>query len=216
MTNWFFEIAGGEMGSATLTSSFGESRWLVKRSTDVVLSVAGLIVSAPLMMAISIAIKLTSPGPVIFKQQRVGLNGNIFTICKFRTMPVGSEASGFFTYYHDKRITLVGKLLRPFHFDEIPQLWNILKGDMSLVGPRPHPIDVCVGIASHVPDFHKRHQVMPGLTGLAQVNLGHEISDEIERQCFEWDMRYIATCSFLTDLKILLKTVVVVIARNGN
>jgi lipopolysaccharide/colanic/teichoic acid biosynthesis glycosyltransferase len=204
------------MASASLISLREESYHVSKRWFDVVFSVLGLILSAPLMLIILIAVRLTSPGPIIFKQQRLGLNGNPFTIYKFRTMWVGSERGSSTTSYHDERITWAGKIVRPLRFDELPQLWNIIKGDMSLVGPRPHSIRHCEEVSSYIPGYYDRFQVMPGLTGLAQVNKMHNISTETHKMGFERDMDYIATRSLLMDLCIMVKTVMVVIKRKGN
>ena len=202
---------------ANASSLQQESYHFLKRVVDVILSILGLILSAPLMLTILIMVRLTSPGPIIFKQRRVGLNGKYFTLYKFRTMRVGSERGNFFTAYQDSRITWAGKIFRPFHLDELPQFWNIIKGDMSLVGPRPCSFRIYVEMKEILPDFDQKFQVMPGLTGLAQVNSQRWCSAPIEheRQTFEWDMRYIATRSLLVDLWILIKTTIVITRRSG-
>jgi lipopolysaccharide/colanic/teichoic acid biosynthesis glycosyltransferase len=201
--------------SATLMLFSENYYWPIKRSMDILFSVVGLVLSAPLMLVMWIMIKLTSPGPAIFRQHRLGQFCRLFTIYKFRTMRTGSERGSLSTSHRDERITWVGKIFRPFHFDELPQLWNIIKGDMSLVGPRPHSVHQCEETASYMPRFYDRFQVMPGLTGLAQVNKQHETSRQVQQRSFQWDMKYIATRSLLLDLRILMRTVVVVILRNG-
>ena len=147
----------------------------LKRSLDIFGARAGLILLIPLLLAISVAIKATSRGPVIFRQERHGLNGAVFTIFKFRTMytHLGDGSGVVQTVCGDPRVTRVGSFLRKSNFDELPQLLNVLKGEMSLVGPRPHvPGMLAAGIAYEEFDtrYMSRHQVRPGITGLAQIN----------------------------------------------
>jgi lipopolysaccharide/colanic/teichoic acid biosynthesis glycosyltransferase len=191
-----------------------ERYWPVKRLAGLILSIEGLILSTPLMLVIWVVVKLTSPGPAIFTQQRLGKDGIPFTIYKFRTM-WGSEKGK--SVYQDARITWAGKLLRPCHFDELPQLWNVIKGDMSLVGPRPRSFEHSKEIVNYVPNFYDHLLVKPGITGLAQVSdRPYDMSKEGLQKSFNLDMEYIRTYSLLIDLKILFGTVVVVLERNGN
>ncbi|NBN78590.1 sugar transferase [Microvirga tunisiensis] len=187
----------------------------VKRGLDVVGSAAGLALLSPLFLGIAAAIKLTSDGPVIFRQARYGRNGELFYALKFRSMYVATQdASGVAqTRKNDPRITPVGRFLRRSNFDELPQLWNVLKGDMSLVGPRPHvPGMLAAGVPYEEFDtrYMDRHQVRPGITGLAQVNgfRGETTEEYHARMRVNYDLEYIRTQSTRLDIKILLQTVV--------
>ena len=202
--------------SVSLISVWEGSYRFSKRAIDLILSVFGLVFLAPLILAIAVFVRLSSSGPIIFKQDRLGLNGKPFTIYKFSMMREGSHKISLITLHRDERITWVGKIFRPFHFDELPQFWNIIKGDMTLVGPRPDSIGLGKEISEYIPNYLDRLQVMPGLTGLAQVNRGHDVSKEVIKRSFELDMQYIANRSLLLDLSILARTVIVVIKRNGN
>jgi exopolysaccharide biosynthesis polyprenyl glycosylphosphotransferase len=193
-----------------------------KRTLDVVGSALGLIVLAPLLLLLALAVTLTSRGPVLFVQDRCGLNGRRFRFYKFRTMVKDAEArkrelehlnemSGpVFKIRRDPRITPLGRVLRKLSLDELPQLWNVLRGDMSLVGPRP-PLPE--EVARYTPRQAQRLAVMPGITGLWQVSGRSEISD-FERW-IDLDLEYARTWSMWLDLRILLKTVVVVALVRG-
>lgn len=186
-----------------------------KRFIDVIISLIGLICASPIMLIVAILIKIESPGEVIFKQQRIGRNGKVFNIYKFRSMCKNAEkiGSGVYSDKNDSRVTKVGKFIRATSIDEIPQLVNILKGDMSLIGPRPpltyHPWPY---------DEYTKHQkkmfnVRPGVTGWAQVN---------GRKQVEWHKRielnvwYVENLSFLLDVKILFMTVFKVFTNADN
>jgi exopolysaccharide biosynthesis polyprenyl glycosylphosphotransferase len=194
-----------------------------KRWMDYIASVLGLIVLAPLLMVIAIAIRCSSPGPAFFRQERMGLHGKIFRVWKFRTMTVnasGQQASLeqnnesidgiLFKMRQDPRITGVGKFLRQTSLDELPQLFNILLGQMSLVGPRPLPLR---DIAHFEPWHHIRHQVLPGMTGLWQISGRSDIEnfDDIARL----DLHYIDNWSLNLDVEILLETIKIVLGRHG-
>ncbi|WP_299811608.1 sugar transferase [uncultured Roseibium sp.] len=188
---------------------------VLKRSLDLAGASAGLVLLLPLFALIAIAIKSTSRGPVFFLQQRHGLNGALFTVIKFRTMHMHMcDKSGISqTVANDPRVTWVGRFLRSSNFDELPQLFNVLKGDMSLVGPRPHvPGMFAAGVPYEIfdPRYMSRHQVRPGLTGLAQVNgfRGETKDRHAARMRLEHDLKYIENQSFLLDVKILADTVV--------
>ena len=187
----------------------------MRRLVDVVVSVLGMIVFAPLAVIIAIAIKTTSSGPVLYRQKRVGQHKAIFVIYTFRTMRVGSDKKGLATLPGDSRITIIGKLVRPLHLDELPQLWNVLKGEMTLIGPRPRSVQHCAEIREFVPDFDRRHCVKPGLTGLAQVDKNHDHTRDGLRESFTLDMEYFRTHSFILDLKIMAMTVLAVVKRKG-
>ncbi len=195
---------------------------LLKRALDVALSSLLLVLLSPLLAAIALAVKLTSPGPVLFTQQRVGLHKRRFAVHKFRTMVVGAEArlaevahlneaSGpVFKVRHDPRLTPLGRFLRKTSFDELPQLWDVLAGHMSLVGPRPLPVRDYEGFAQ---DWHRRRfSVRPGITCLWQVDGRSVVPFE---RWMELDMQYIDHWSLWLDLKILLRTIPAVLKGSG-
>jgi len=169
--------------------------------------------ASPLLIAIAAAVRLSSPGPILFRQPRYGLNAELFQIYKFRTMTVEAEdRSGVAqTRRNDPRVTSIGKALRRLNFDELPQLFNVLRGDMSLVGPRPHvPGMRAAGVLYEqlVPRYHLRHQMRPGMTGLAQINrLRGSTSDaKFAKARVEYDIAYANNWSLLLDLRILWLT----------
>ena len=184
---------------------------LVKRGGDLLIASIALLMSAPLSAAVWLLIKLTSAGPAVFAQERVGRNGKNFTLYKFRTMYSDAEvrtgpvlANG----HRDNRLTPVGKWVRLFRIDEIPQLWNVLKGEMSLIGPRPERPMFVSEFAKVSPSYCRRHDVRPGITGLAQVRGGYHTD---WRDKLRFDLYYITHQSIWLDLRILLKTFLVVL-----
>ena len=185
----------------------------VKRIMDVILSfVSGLTLALP-MVIIAILIKLDSPGPAIFRQERLGKDGKPFTIYKFRTMYLDAEADGpQWAKRNDCRCTPLGRFLRHTRLDELPQLWNILKGDMSIVGPRPERACFYSEFETYIHGFCYRLLVKPGLTGLAQVNGGYDLKPE-EKIMF--DMEYIQKQSIELDLKCILQTIHLVFTHEG-
>nr|WP_245739705.1 sugar transferase [Thermoflavimicrobium dichotomicum] len=186
---------------------------IVKRGLEIVFSIVLLIITLPVLLLAMLAIKLESPGPVFYKQERVGLNGRLFSIIKLRSMRTDAEKNGpQWAAKNDPRVTRVGKFIRKTRIDEIPQLINILRGDMSLIGPRPERPMFTEQFAKEIPGFKKRLMVKPGLTGWAQVNGGY---DATPAEKFEMDMYYIRNQSFALDLKILLRTVWVVFTGSG-
>lgn len=194
----------------------------VKRMLDVVGSAAGLIALSPVLLILGLAVKLSSRGPVLFAQERCGLGGKPFRFYKFRTMVEDAEErkgelehlnemrGPIFKIRRDPRITGLGRVLRKLSLDELPQLWNVLRGDMSLVGPRPPTPDEVV---RYTVRQVQRLSVMPGITGLWQVSGRNEIAD-FERW-IDLDLEYAATGSLWLDLRILMKTVVVVVLLRG-
>ena len=187
----------------------------IKRPLDFVCALGGIIVLSPVMLIVSIGIKLTSEGPIFFKQERVGKNQKVFEIIKFRTMVVNAEHIGDGLKVKedsDPRITKIGKILRRTSLDEIPQLINVLKGDMSLIGPRPpvtyHPYKV--GEYDNI----KKHRfdVRPGITGLAQAKIRNGGSWD-ER--ISYDLKYVKNITFKTDIKILKETVSMVLRKDN-
>ncbi len=181
-----------------------------KRVFDAAFALAALILGAPLLALAALAVKLTSRGPVLFGQERVGLNGESFTIYKFRTMSVDAEAQTgpVLAQHHDSRCTPIGALLRATKIDELPQLFNVLIGDMSIVGPRPErPCFVNI-YNEYVPDYAQRHAVLPGLTGLAQTSGDHLIHVNLK---LHYDLVYVYNCSPWLDAKLLFQTPVTII-----
>ena len=193
----------------------------LKRIMDIVLSTIVLVLHWPLLLVIAIAIKLESPGPVIYPSLRVGKKGRRFVCYKFRTMVSGADElkvnlrglnqrrGPFFKIADDPRVTRLGRILRKYSFDELPQFWNVLKGDMSLVGPRPHPVD---DVERYSPWHHGRLEVKPGLTGLWQVTARANPSFET---CMVLDLGYIRSWSLLLDCRILMRTIPAVLAGEG-
>jgi Undecaprenyl-phosphate glucose phosphotransferase len=181
---------------------------LVKRAEDLVVSAFMIVLLAPVLAAIACAVKLSSPGPVHFRQVRHGRGGQRFTVWKFRTMRVQTEADKQATR-NDDRITPIGRLLRRWSLDELPQLFNVLQGTMSLVGPRPHPVWLNEGHSQVVSKYMQRHRVKPGLTGWAQVNgfRGETDTREKMEQRVNCDLYYITHWSPWLDIKILVRTI---------
>ena len=179
---------------------------LVKRAMDIVGSIVGIIVTSPLMLLMCLIIKLTSPGPLIYKQERVGLHNQTFWMYKFRSMEVQPEAEEkkAWTVKNDPRVTPIGKFMRHTSIDELPQLFNILKGNMSLVGPRPERPFFVEKFREEIPRYMVKHQVRPGLTGWAQVN-GYR-GDTSIRKRIECDLYYIENWSIGLDIKIIFLT----------
>ena len=179
---------------------------LVKRVMDIVGSLVGIILTSPIMLVCAVLVKLTSPGPVIFKQERVGLHNKPFYMYKFRSMELQKETDEkkAWTVRNDPRVTGVGKFMRRTSIDELPQLFNILKGDMSLVGPRPERPLFVEKFKEEIPRYMVKHQVRPGLTGWAQVN-GLR-GDTSIRKRIEYDIYYIENWSLWFDIKIIIMT----------
>jgi exopolysaccharide biosynthesis polyprenyl glycosylphosphotransferase len=174
-------------------------------------ALVGLIVSAPLFLAVAVAIKLTSPGPVFFVQERVGLHGRRFKLIKFRTMRPVDQAASEWERDNSDRITAVGRWLRKFRLDELPQFVNMLRGEMNLVGPRPHPVSNYELFRENIPYYTLRCLVPPGLTGWAQVRYGYANGLEEETEKMRYDLFYIKHLSFELDLRILVETVKIVL-----
>jgi lipopolysaccharide/colanic/teichoic acid biosynthesis glycosyltransferase len=193
----------------------------LKRLVDISLCTIALFISWPLLLAIALAVKLESRGPIIYASARAGKKGQIFFCYKFRTMFDGADGlrdslrqfnerqDPFFKIAEDPRITRFGRFLRKYSLDELPQFWNVLKGEMSLVGPRPHPVD---DYARYRPEDRRRLDVKPGITGLWQVIARTNPSFET---CMTLDMEYMRSWSLLLDLKILMLTVPTVLSGDG-
>jgi lipopolysaccharide/colanic/teichoic acid biosynthesis glycosyltransferase len=184
---------------------------------DILISLTLFAALLPLMILVGLAIRLTSRGPALYKQKRLTLGGRYFVIYKFRTMTSDAEKrSGIkMAERGDARVTFLGKLLRRTRIDELPQLLNVVIGDMSLIGPRPERPEIADQLRRELPQIHKRIHVKAGLTGLAQINLGYVSNSESYKEKLKWDLYYIDNYSLLLDLKIALKTIAVILTGFG-
>jgi exopolysaccharide biosynthesis polyprenyl glycosylphosphotransferase len=178
----------------------------------------GLLISFPVAVLTAILIKLDSKGPVFYKQERVGINGQVFNVIKFRSMKVDAEEDGkpLWAATNDERTTRVGKIIRKLRIDEIPQFWNILKGDMNFVGPRPERPHFVTQLATEIPYFEHRHLVAPGLTGWAQIKYpyGASVSDAVQK--LQYDLYYIKNQSLTLDMVIVFETIKTVLFGKGS
>jgi lipopolysaccharide/colanic/teichoic acid biosynthesis glycosyltransferase len=188
-----------------------------KRATDLALAVPLAFATAPVMAAIAAWVRRDSPGPALYRQRRIGYAGKPFTLLKFRTMVVGAEGmgAGLAVRDGDDRITRAGHLLRRLSLDELPQLWNVIRGDMSFVGPRPERPFFVAELARDIPFYQQRHAVKPGLTGWAQVKYRYGASREDAMEKLRYDLYYIKHLSVFFDLTIVFDTVKVVLFRKG-
>ncbi|MFB6262399.1 MAG: sugar transferase [Bradymonadaceae bacterium] len=188
----------------------------IKRSIDVGVSAALLLALAPLMAIVAVLIKLDSEGPVFYRQTRTGVNGDKFELYKFRSMCEDAEADGAqWTEDDDPRVTRVGQWMRKTRIDELPQLWNVLKGDMSLIGPRPERPEFDSELSDRIPYYSLRYLVKPGISGWAQVMHRYGASEDDARTKLEYDLYYIKNYSLLLDLAIALKTLRVILFTKG-
>ncbi|HEY8494282.1 MAG TPA: sugar transferase, partial [Myxococcota bacterium] len=203
-------------------SAPGRGARALKRVVDVALAATGLVLTSPLLAYAAVRIKLDSPGPVLFRQRRVGLRGREFTMLKLRTMVVGADAardelrplslhggSGLFKLRDDPRVTRVGRKLRRYSIDELPQLWNVLRGDMSLVGPRPLPLDEAPNVGDQ---YAERAMMRPGITGPWQTQGRSEIPFE---DMLKLDYAYVVGWSMREDLRLLVRTLGAVLRGRG-
>lgn len=186
----------------------------IKRVFDIVLSFLALVLLSPVLALTAVLVKVTSPGPVIFKQERVGKNKERFVMYKFRSMVVNDQSDTAWSTDNDVRKTTFGAFIRKFSIDELPQLFNVLKGDMSIVGPRPELPHFVEDFQKHIPLYMVKHQVKPGITGLAQIK-GFRGDTSITKR-IEWDIYYIENWSFSLDMSILVKTVFKALKNNEN
>lgn len=188
----------------------------LKRLLDFVAAGLILLLALPIIGLTALAIRIDSPGPVLYKQRRVGKGQKVFEIYKFRSMRLDAETDGArWADKKDSRVTRIGKFLRLTHVDEIPQIWNIVKGDMSLVGPRPERPEFVEMLEKEIPYYFVRHSVKPGMTGWAQINYSYGASVEDSKNKLECDLYYIKNMSLFLDFKILLRTIGVVLLGDG-
>ena len=190
---------------------------LARRIVSITIASLGLIFALPLIPLVALAVRLSSPGPIIFRQQRVGLRGETFNVFKFRTMRADAEAKtgAVWATKTDPRVTKVGAFLRKTRLDEIPQLWNVLRGDMGFVGPRPERPEFVKWLSEQIPYYNLRHIVRPGLTGWAQVRYQYGATLEETKQKLEFDLYYIKHMSVSLDLMIVFETVKTIVLRKG-
>lgn len=204
-----------------------------RRTLNVVVALAALVVALPVMVVVAVLIKLTSPGPVFYKQTRVGIDrrsakggnwrrtvdygGRLFTIYKFRTMRDSSDRQSqeVWATPDDPRVTPLGKVLRKYRLDELPQLINVLRGDMNVVGPRPEQPRIFMSLRTQVERYTARQRVLPGITGWAQINQDYDQSLDDVRRKVNLDIEYLHRASVLEDLRILARTLPVVLLKKG-
>jgi sugar transferase (PEP-CTERM system associated) len=207
------------LGWLLFSSGFHLSRFLMiyKRLASIVVSIIGLILCLPFLPLVAVAIKLTSPGPLLYHQKRVGRDDTIFYCHKFRTMRADAEADTGPTWAPDEdpRITSVGRFLRTVRLDEIPQLWNVLKGDMSLVGPRPERPEFIEWLKKEIPFYNLRHTVRPGITGWAQIRYQYGNTVEDAKEKLRYDLFYIKNMSPGLDALIFLDTIKTILLGRG-
>ena len=186
------------------------------RARDVTIGAALLVATLPISLVAMCLIKLESPGPVFYRQLRTGLHGRPFTVLKFRSMRQDAESGGpCWAAVRDQRVTRIGAYLRATRIDELPQLLNVLRGEMSLIGPRPERPHFVAELAEIIPDYTRRTEILPGITGWAQVNHPYGASVEDARAKLAYDLYYLRHRGRLLDLRILLATVRVVVLRIG-
>jgi exopolysaccharide biosynthesis polyprenyl glycosylphosphotransferase len=195
----------------------GRDQRIIKRTADLVIAISLLILTAPLMLLVAIAIRYDSPGTIWYKQERVGYRGRRFQVLKFRSMVQNAEKDGkaVWAAERDPRVTRVGRIIRLMRIDELPQLLNVIRGEMSMVGPRPERPVFVERLNQVIPGYDFRHTFKPGITGWAQVNYQYGSSIEDAKHKHEYDLYYIENWSIFFDLRILGMTLGVVMWRKG-
>jgi len=192
------------------------SQQILRRIFSITVSFIGLVVFLPFIPLIALAVRLSSPGTIFFRQTRVGLRGRPFSVIKFRTMRQDAEAQGaVWATRNDPRITSLGRFMRKTRIDEIPQLWNVLRGEMGFVGPRPERPEFVKWLTSEIPFYELRHMIRPGITGWAQVRYRYGASLEETKQKLEYDLYYIKHLSLGLDLLIVFETIKTIVLRRG-
>jgi lipopolysaccharide/colanic/teichoic acid biosynthesis glycosyltransferase len=208
-------------------------KMVIRRGLNVTVAVVALLILLPFMFLVAVLIRLTSPGPILYTQPRVGVDrrndrgrpdgrrvvdhgGRLFRIYKFRTMYVNADFGGQrWASPDDPRVTPLGRILRRYRLDELPQIWNVLVGDMNLVGPRPEQPRIFAELRGQIPGYVRRQRVLPGITGLAQINQSYDRCVEDVRRKVNYDLEYIERVSPLQDLRILLATLPAVVVKRG-
>jgi len=189
---------------------------LVRRLISSVVSCVGLVICLRLLPLLIVAVRLSSPGPIFFHQTRVGLRGKPFSLLKFRTMRQDAEANGaVWASKHDARVTPLGRFMRKTRLDEIPQLWNVLRGEMGFVGPRPERPEFVQWLAREIPFYELRHMVRPGITGWAQVRYQYGANLEETKRKLEYDLYYVKHMSVGLDLLIMFETIKTIVLGRG-
>ena len=192
------------------------SQLISRRIVSMIAAALGLLIIAPLLPIVILLVRLSSPGPIFYRQSRVGLRGKTFMVLKFRTMRQDAEANGAkWATKDDPRVTPIGRFMRKTRLDEVPQLWNILRGDMNFVGPRPERPEFVPLLSEEMPFYHLRHTIRPGLTGWAQVRYGYGGTLEESRHKLEFDLYYLKHMSLGLDLLIMFETVKTILRRRG-
>jgi len=192
------------------------SQQIARRMVSTLAAATGLLLFLPFFPFVVLLVRLSSPGPIFFRQVRVGLGGRNFTVYKFRTMRTDAEVDGAkWATKDDPRVTRVGKFMRKVRLDEVPQLWNVLRGDMGFVGPRPERPEFVPVLAEKIPYFDLRHMIRPGLTGWAQVRFGYGSTMEQNREKLEYDLYYIKHMGLGLDLLIMFETIKTILRRQG-
>ncbi len=192
------------------------SEQLFRRLLSLAVSFLALVICLPFLPMIILAVRLSSPGPILFSQTRVGRSGRPFTAYKFRTMRQGAEANGaVWASKDDPRVTRIGRFMRSTRLDEIPQLWNVLRGDMAFVGPRPERPEFVQWLSKEIPFYDLRHMIRPGITGWAQVRYRYGASLEETKRKLEYDLYYVKNHSIGLDLLIMFETIKTIILRRG-
>jgi lipopolysaccharide/colanic/teichoic acid biosynthesis glycosyltransferase len=188
-----------------------------KASLDRIIGFLLLVFTSPLILLLAAIVKCTSKGPAVYRQTRVGKDGQTFELLKLRSMVRNAEKPGqpVWCSTNDLRVTRVGRVLRKLHLDELPQLWNVAKGEMSLVGPRPERPEICVNLADEIDNYHDRHRVMPGITGLAQINLPADQTIEDVKRKQILDLRYIEEANLWLDLRMIAATAIRILGISG-
>ena len=229
------KLWGSERGHSEFSAGpGGAGAVLASRALNYTLALLGLLLLLPLLLVVALLVRLTSPGPALYCQIRVGLDrrrprgapnqrrerdlgGRPFTIYKFRTMWVDAEhqSGAVWAQQRDPRVTPVGRLLRQYRLDELPQLLNVLKGEMNIVGPRPERPTIFAELREHIAEYPLRQRAKPGITGLAQINHHYDRSLEDVRTKVHYDLEYIRRQSVTEDLRIMLKTLPVILLRRG-
>jgi sugar transferase (PEP-CTERM system associated) len=222
----FYERAKSEVPIDSLKASWlvyghgfvqGRARQAAKRTFDILSSAFLLLLASPIMLITMIAIKLDSRGPVLYSQERVGLGGRSFMCLKFRSMGTDAEKDGVARWAtkNDSRVTRVGAVIRKTRIDELPQLLSVLRGEMSMVGPRPERPSFVKQLKEQIPFYDVRHSIKPGVTGWAQVRYSYGASVDDARKKHQYDLYYVKNNSLLLDLLVLIETVSVVLFREG-